>query len=273
MLRRSFSTLYFGPFLGLLWLKCLSFAITKGKLAVKLSMVAELRSLCFWVFFFASIACIDCELRSNRTRPIGNFPDASLEAPRTSRILPGSGPKPLQAEHQPRSTRGGSLHRASFRRQAQVLAEKPPLRQLAVEERTSHTKILAEQSLPEQALEGRTSQEENPPKHPPARLEQLDLEKLEHTMLRIEALQKVVRKLVRRQASTNLRGRACREANASKKATKTTTTTTTTTTIPTTITTTQPTPTTTTTTTTMSPTTTTTTSKNSQESELEQLRP
>ena len=113
-------------------------------------------------------------------------------------------PKPLQAEHQPRSKRGGSLHRASFLRQAQVVAEQTPLRQLAVEERTSHTKILAEQSLPEQALEGRTSQEENPPKHPPARHRQLDLEQLEHMMLKIEALEKVVRKLAGRRLPPTL---------------------------------------------------------------------
>ena len=84
------------------------------------------------------------------------------------------------------------------------MAERPPLWQLAIEEQTSHTKILAEQSLPEQALEGRTSQEKNSPKHPPARHRQLDLEKLEHMMLKIEALEKVVRKLAGRRLPPTL---------------------------------------------------------------------
>ena len=106
-------------------------------------------------------------------------------------------PKPLHTEHHPRHKGEGSLHRASFLRQAQVVAEKPPLRQLAVEEQTSPTESLAEQNPPEQALEGRTSQEKNPPKHPPTRHRQLDLEKLEHMMLKIEMLQKEVRKLAR----------------------------------------------------------------------------
>ena len=131
-------------------------------------------------------------------------PVRSLRAPARPNRLPGSGEASLSF-HQPRHTwaRGasrkpslGSLHRASFLRQAQVLAEKTPLRQLAVEEGTSQTKILAEPSFPKRrALEGRASQ--RIPEHPPTRHRQLDLEKLEHTMLEIERLQKVVKKLVR----------------------------------------------------------------------------
>ena len=91
------------------------------------------------------------------------------------------------------------MHRASFLRQAQdqALAEQTPLRQLAVEEGTSQTTSMAEQNLPErQALQGRTSQKRHK-EHPPPQQEQLDLAQLEHMMLKIEMLQKVVRKLAR----------------------------------------------------------------------------
>ena len=106
---------------------------------------------------------------------------------------------PLQAEHQPRHKGEGSLHRASFLRQAQAqeMAEQTPLGQLALEEKTGQTESLAEKALPQHfALEGETSQKTSP-KHPPDRQAQLDLEQLEQTMLEIERLQKVVRKLVR----------------------------------------------------------------------------
>ena len=134
-------------------------------------------------------------LRSNRSRPNETSPMPPWR-PQESRPPYPVSPMPLQGEHQPRSTRGGSLHRASFRRQAQVVAERPPLWQLAIEEQTSPTESLAEQNLPEQALEGRTGQEKNPPKHPQTRHRQLDLEQLEQTMLEMRKLQKVVRKLV-----------------------------------------------------------------------------
>ena len=55
---------------------------------------------------------------------------------------------------------------------------------------------LIEKTLPQHfALEGETSK--LLPEHPPAQHEQLDLAQLEHMMLKIEMLQKVVRKLVR----------------------------------------------------------------------------
>ena len=149
------------------------------------------------------------QIRSNRPRIRyrETSPVRSLSAPAGPKPIPGSC-EASSSFHQPRhkGERGasrkpslGGLQEASFLRQAQdqALAEQTPLRQLAVEEGTSQTTSLAEQNLPKrQALEGRTSQKRHR-EHPPPQQEQLDLAQLEHMMLKIDMLQKVVRKLVR----------------------------------------------------------------------------
>ena len=106
---------------------------------------------------------------------------------------------PLQAVRQSRSKGEGSLHRASFLRQVQVLAEQPSLGHLDLEKRTGQTADMAELSRSELfALEGQTSQK-TPLKHPSSGSRQLDLDKLEQMSLKIEALEKLVRKLAGRE--------------------------------------------------------------------------
>ena len=106
-------------------------------------------------------------------------------------------PMPPSGKLQSRS-KGERSFQASFFRQAQVMAKPTPLQHLAVEERTCHTKSLAEKASPQpSALEGETSQSKTSPKHPSAGLSQLDLAQLEQKMLKIEMLQKEMRELVR----------------------------------------------------------------------------
>ena len=77
------------------------------------------------------------------------------------------------------------------------MTESTHLGQLALDEQTGHTKSLAEKaSHKHSACEGETSQSKISPKHPSCRQAQLDLDKLEQTMLEMQRLQKVVRKLV-----------------------------------------------------------------------------
>ena len=107
---------------------------------------------------------------------------------------------PLSVVHHQRSKGEGSLHRASFLRQAQgrILAEQTSLGHLALEKQTGQTKDMAELSFSKlYALEGRTSQK-TPLKHPLSGSRQLDLDKLEQMSLKIEALEKLVSKLAGR---------------------------------------------------------------------------
>ena len=111
---------------------------------------------------------------------------------------------PLQAWPQPRSKRERetsrklslSLQEASSFRQAQDLAVSlPKYRSAPASHRENPKRSLTAKALLEHfALEGEPSEllTEHPPKH-----DQLDCDKLEHVMLKIEALQKVVRKLAR----------------------------------------------------------------------------
>ena len=95
------------------------------------------------------------------------------------------------------------MHRASFLRQVQVLAEQPSLGHLDLEKRTGQTTDMAELSLSElSALEGQTSQK-TPLKHPLSGFRQLDLDKLEKMSLKIEALEKLVSKLAGRKLPPN----------------------------------------------------------------------
>ena len=111
---------------------------------------------------------------------------------------------PLQAVRQQRTKGEGSLHRASFLRQAQVLAEQTSLDHLDLEKQTGQTTDMAELSLSElSALEGQTSQK-TPLKHPLSGSRQLDLDKLEQMSLKIEALEKLVSKLAGRRLPPTL---------------------------------------------------------------------
>ena len=135
-----------------------------------------------------------CELRSNRTRCKKTSP-MPAGRPQENRPTYPVSPEPLPAEHQPRHNGEGSLHRASFLRQAQGRAESLSSYRLAPASQEEERRCLAEKALPQQlALEGETSQ--LLPKHPQTRHGQLDLEQLEETMLEMRKLQKVVRKLV-----------------------------------------------------------------------------
>ena len=136
-------------------------------------------------------------LRSNRTRATSPKPP---ERPQDETTAYPVHPMPLSGELQPRSKGEGSLHRASFLRQAQgrILAEQTSLDHLDLEKQTGQTKDMAELSLSElSALEGQTSQK-TPLKHPSSGSRQLDLDKLEQMSLKIEALEKLVRKLAGR---------------------------------------------------------------------------
>ena len=104
---------------------------------------------------------------------------------------------PLRASRQQRSTGERSFQASFLGRQAQVRTESTHLGQLALGEQASPTTSLAEKaSHKRSAFEGETSQSKTSPKHPSGRQAQLDLDKLEQTMLKMQRLQKVVRKLV-----------------------------------------------------------------------------
>ena len=147
------------------------------------------------------------QIRSDRHRT--RFRETSpMQAwgPPTCRYTYPAESKPPQAWHQPRHNweRGafrkpslGSLQEASFLRQARDQAESLPSYRLAPALlRENPRRSLPEKALPQHlALEGETSK--LLPEHPPTQHEQLDLAQLEHMMLKIETLQKVVRKLAR----------------------------------------------------------------------------
>ena len=138
------------------------------------------------------------QIRSDRTRFRETSPVRSLGASEGPNHLPGSfDARP--SFHQPRhkGARGpctgkaslGSLQEASFQRQVQDQAESlPSYRPAPASAREIPRRSLSEKALPQHfALEGET-RHKLLPEHPP---------QLEHMMLKIEILQKVVRKLAR----------------------------------------------------------------------------
>ena len=126
--------------------------------------------------------------------------------PPTSRLSYPAVSMPPQAWQQQRSTREretsrklsqSSLQEACFSRQAQDLAASlPDHRPAPASFRENPRRSLIAKALPKHfALEGEPS--ELLTEHPPTQHDQLDCDKLEHVMLELEALQKVVRKLAR----------------------------------------------------------------------------
>ena len=113
---------------------------------------------------------------------------------------------PPQAYHRPRSNgeRGASrkpslssLQEASFPRQVQDLAESlPDHRSAPASFRENPRRSLTAKAL-QSTLLWRGSPASFSQSIPPTQHDQLDRDKLEHVMLKIEALQKVVRKLAR----------------------------------------------------------------------------
>ena len=148
-----------------------------------------------FVSFFCLHSMQHRQIRSYRPRIRyrETSPVRSLSAPAGPKPIPGSC-EANSSFHQPRhkGERGasrkpslGGLQEASFLRQAQVQAVSLPSHRLAPASKRIERRNLAEKTRPQQlALEGETSQ--LPPKHPPSRQAQLDLEKLEHKMLEID---------------------------------------------------------------------------------------
>ena len=109
----------------------------------------------------------------------------------------------LQAEHHPRSKgmreasrklSQSGLQEASFRQAQDIAASLPMDRSAPASHRKTPKRSLTAKALLEHfTLEGETNK--LLPEHPPT--QQLDSDKLEHVMLELEALQKVVRKLAR----------------------------------------------------------------------------
>ena len=149
-------------------------------------------------------------LRSNRPRK--TIPAAKLESLQVDRLQSPGPPDARSSLLLPQYNLGvevggadkgqpsrGSLHRASFLRQAQVRAEILSSHRLDPAPQKEEDRSLAEKALAEQlALEGETGPSKTSQKHPPKRSEQLDLDKLEQMSLKIEALEKVVSKLAGR---------------------------------------------------------------------------
>ena len=155
--------------------------------------------------FFCLHSMQHLQIRSHRFRNKKTSPMQAWGPPTCRSTYPAVS-MPPQASHQQRSKweRGASgkpslssLQEASFPRQVQDLAASLPDHRLAPALlRENPRRSLTAKALPQHfALEGETSK--LLPEHPPNQHEQLDSAQLEHMMLKIEALQKVVRKLAR----------------------------------------------------------------------------
>ena len=154
-------------------------------------------------------------LRSTKPREI---PAAKLESLQVDRTLLPGPPDARSSLLLPQDNLGvepggadkgqpsrGSLHRASFLRQAQAWTESFLSHKIAPVHQEGEDRSLAEKAPAEQlALEGETSTSKTSQKHPPKRSEQLDLDKLEQMRLKIEALEKVVSKLAGRRLPPTL---------------------------------------------------------------------
>ena len=155
-------------------------------------------------------------LRSHRRRE--TIPAAKLESLQVDRLQSPGPPDARSSLLLPQDNLGvesggadkgqpsrRSLLKASFLRQTQAWAESFPSHRIAPAPQAGEDRSLAEKTLPKHfALEGETGQSKTSQKHPPTRSEQLDLDKLEHMMLKIEALEKVVRKLAGRRLPPTL---------------------------------------------------------------------
>ena len=146
--------------------------------------------------------------RKHRSHRIRDRSTSPLQAwgPPTGRSTYPAVSMPPQAWQQQRSTREReasrklslrSLQEASSPRQAQDLAESLLVyRPAPASLRENPRRSLTAKALPKHfALEGEPSK--LLPEHPPTQHDQLDCDKLEHVMLELKALQKVVRKLAR----------------------------------------------------------------------------
>ena len=155
-------------------------------------------------------------LRSNRRRE--TIPAAKLESLQVDRLQSPGPPDARSSLLLPQDNLGvesggadkgqpsrGSLLKASFLRQTQAWAESFPSHRIAPAPQAGEDRSLAEKTLSKHfALEGETGQSKTSQKHPPTRSEQLDLDKFEHMMFKIEALEKVVRKFAGRRLPPTL---------------------------------------------------------------------